>query len=417
MEIRTAACAGLLLACLSTPLLASDAHAAGLPGIRPYINLHYGHEDSMFNYTDPHAVRGAQLLSPSQEHVFGGSIGADIGRYFGAAFAFDYAKTDLDEPSGKKAGDYSTSMFLGQLRLRYPMLAGRLVPYMLVGGGMGLGEFSGRKDFSYNVRASDWAPLGVAGVGADYFIARDLALNLEAKYFFDFHPDVQVNGVTHALTANAVGVYVGLRAYLDDWATGPYARSASEPPPHDSDAFRPYIALRGGKAIFTQPGAISNLTIDRSSGILGSGAVGANFNRHWGAELGFEYTRAQLRSPGFGRVSGYPVGTVAALVRFRYPIWHERISPYLIAGPGLGFAQEGDPDLPNAQTGFHAPTTWTLVGVFGGGVDYFLADNVAFDVEVKQTSFFDTTVHFGGKDQTLKPDFLSVSAGLRIFLP
>lgn len=393
-------------------LAAAAARAAEPPDLRPYVHFRFGYENSFYHYTEPDAG-AVGLESPSQEHAFGGSLGVDIGRHWGLELGLDYAKTDLNEASGTKAGDYSTASVLGQVRYRFPLMDGRLVPYVLAGGGMGLGEFSGREDFGFRVHGHDWAPLGVVGAGAEYFFADNLALTLQARYFFGFEPEVVPEGVPQSITADAVGIDAGLRVYFDSLGSG--ARAKSRAPATDSAERRIYIALRGGEAYFTDTDALPGLHLDRDSGLLGNGALGVNLSRHWGAELAFEYARAQLRSPTLGRVSGYPVGSIEALARFRYPILGDRVSPYLLAGPGLAFGQSGDLDKPAGVTGFSAPTDWTAVAVFGGGVEYFVEDNVAVGIEVKRVMLFDTTVKLGGVPMTLSPDFVSVSAGLRIF--
>lgn len=393
-------------------LAAAGARAAELPDIRPYVHPHFGPENSAYHYTDPDSG-AVGLESPSQEHALGASIGADIGRHWGLEFDLDYVKTDLLEADGSKAGDYSTASVLGQVRYRYPLMQGRLVPYLLAGGGFGFGEFSGREDFTFPVNAHDWAPLGVVGAGTDYFIEDNLALTLQARYFFGFEPEVVVGGVPQSITADAVGASVGLRVYLDSLGHG--ARADRSAPAVDSPERRFYIALRGGQAFFTDPDNLPGLRLDVKSGLLGNVALGANLSRHWGAEVALEYTRAQISSPTQGRVSGYPVGTIEGLLRFRYPILGGRVSPYLLAGAGAAFGESGDPDQPLAVTGFSAERDWSPIVAYGGGVEYFIEDNVAVGVEVKRIGLFETTVKQNGVPMTLAPEFVSVSAGLRIF--
>jgi hypothetical protein len=55
--------------------------------------------------------------------------------------------------------------------------------------------------------------------------------------------------------------------------------------------------------------------------------------------------------------------------------------------------------------------------VIGGGAEFFIEKNVAVGFEVKYTSLFETEVTVFGQPGTLSPDYVSVSAGIRIFYP
>ena len=385
--------------------------------IRPYLQPRFGVENSFHYYTQPNAVSGARLDSPSEEPHIGATLGADLGRYWGIEFAYDYIKTNLVETSGKKAGDYAATTLLGQFRFRYPLLQDRLVPYLLAGGGMGIGEFSGREDFSFTGGGSDTVPVGVIGGGAEYFVMDNIALGIEAKYYFAFHPEIRLSGEQRKLTLDGVGVTANMRVYLDQLATGKYAQLGDRRSARDSDAMRGYLGLRGGVAFLTDTDAVPGATFDDTSGPLASLSIGMNFNKHWGAELAFDYTRTQLRSPTLGKITGYPIWTTAALARFRYPLLNDKLSPYVLAGPGVGFGQIGDLDQPSSVTGFAGGTDNSIVAVFGAGIDYFIGHNVTFNFEIKRATFFDTDVKLHGQPKTLSPEFVSLAAGIRVLFP
>jgi opacity protein-like surface antigen len=145
-----------------------------------------------------------------------------------------------------------------------------------------------------------------------------------------------------------------------------------------------------------------------------------NFNKHWSAELAFDYTRTQLRSPTLGKITGYPIWTIAALARFRYPLLNDKLSPYVLAGPGVGFGEIGDLDQPSSVTGIAGKSgnqDNSFVAIFGAGIDYFIGHNVTFNVEIKRVTFFDTDIKFHGQPKTLSPEFVSVAAGIRVLFP
>ncbi|ADJ27239.1 outer membrane beta-barrel protein [Nitrosococcus watsonii] len=398
-------------------LVSLNVQANGLADIRPYLQPRFGFENSFYNYTKPDTVSDVRLESPSEEPHIGATLGADLGRYWGIELAYDYIKTNLLQTSGKKAGDYAATTWLGQLRFRYPLLQERLVPYLLAGGGIGIGEFSGREDFSFTGGGSDTVPLGVVGGGAEYFITDNIALGVEAKYYFGFHPDIWVGTKERELTLDAVGVTANMRVYLDELATGKYARLGQQRPARDKDAMRGYLSLRGGVAFLTDRNAVPEASFDSTSGPWPSGSIGMNFNKHWGMELAGDYGRTQLRSPTFGKITGYPIWTISVLGRFRYPLLDDKLSPYILAGPGLGFAEIGDPDQPLSVTGLGGGQDNSIVAIFGAGVDYFVGYNIALNLEVKRAAFFNTQVKINGQSETLSPEFVSLTAGIRVFFP
>jgi outer membrane protein W len=385
--------------------------------LRPYLQFRLGFENSFHHYLSPDAVPDARLDSPSEEPHIGATLGADLGRNWSIEFAADYIKTNLVQASGTKAGDYAATTLLGQLRYQYPLRQGRLVPFLLAGGGFGIGAFSGREDFTFSGGGTDTVPLGVVGVGAEYFVTDNIALGLEAKYYFDFHPEVRISGAQRELTLDAVGVTAGMRVYLDNLASGDSARREDLRPARDSDAMRGYLGLRGGVAFLTDTDAVPEAAFDDNSGPWASVSIGMNIDEHWGAEIALDGGRTQLRSPTLGKITGYPIWTIAALGRFRYPVLNGKLSPYVVAGPGIGFGEVGDRDQPLSVTGFVGGQDNSPVAVFGFGIDYFIEHNVTFNFEVKRVAFFETHARINGRPETLTPEFVSLAAGIRVYLP
>jgi opacity protein-like surface antigen len=392
------------------------AHAKGLSDllvdIRPYLELRIGKD----TFTEPDSIQGLELDNHTRNPSAGMSVGVDLGRHVGVEAALDYNKTSLQQSSGVKAGDYSVTRALAQVRLRYPLWNDRLVPFLLAGGGVGLGEFSGREDFTFSGGGSGLDILGVVGGGFDYFLVDNVALSLQAKYFFDFNPDFRVDGQSRTLTADSVDLTAGLRVYLDH--LGRFSEGGGpEVPATDSDRFRGYLAFRGGRGFFTNRSTAAGVEIDEVSGLLGEGAIGLNFNHNWGAEFAVNYSRAQLESPPLGDITGYPVFTCALLGRYRYPLLDGRVVPYVVAGGGIGFGEIGDRDQPFAVTQFGGDRDSSAVAALGGGVDYFIEDNVSVGIEAKYTTLFETDVTVAGVPATLSPEFVSLTAGLRIYYP
>jgi len=381
-------------------------------GARPYFRLGLGR--SLFLSPDSGPLH---IISPSGQPLADVTVGWDLSKYWGVEFSVDYDKTDLTSPSLGTLGDFSTIAGIAAIRLRYPSPSGRFVPYAILGGGYGLGDFSGRKNFTYPVGGRGWSPVGVVGVGGEYFVYRNIAMGLEARDFFAFSPDLTVAGMKQAVNADAIGLLASMRVYIDSPGTGPKGFTKNLPPAMDSDKFRPYVVVRGGQAVFTNTSKLSGngITIDSTSGPLLSGAFGANFSRYWGGELAFEYTRSQLRTPGGYKITGYPVWTMLALIRLRYPMVEDRVVPYLIFGGGAGWAETGDRDVPKSEINFVSSQQKTFVGAAGVGLDYFLQDNVALNFEIRDTFGFQTDVSLNGVPLKLDPSFVSFTGGIRVF--
>jgi opacity protein-like surface antigen len=389
----------------------ADVRDELLSDIRPYLHVRLGADF----LTEPDAATNLELEQDSGNPAAGISVGADLGRYLGVEAALDYHKTALERPTGGKLGDYSLTRATAEVRLRYPLLADRFVPYAMAGVGAGYGEFSGREDFAFDGGGSDLDFIGVAGAGFDYFVVDNIALTAQAKYVFGFDPEVSDTGVDRELSGDAVELTAGLRVYADH--LGRRTVGAPLSPPRDSDRRRGYLALKGGRALFTDAETVPGVEIETLSGLFGEGGLGVNFNRHWGAEFDVNYTRAQLVSPALGDVTGYPVFTYTLLGRYRYPLLDDAFVPYVVAGGGIGFGEIGDRDQPFAATQFSADQDSSAVAAFGAGFDYFIEDNFSVGIEAKYTTLFETDVAVAGVPGTLSPDFLALTAGVRIFYP
>ena len=76
--------------------------------------------------------------------------------------------------------------FFALVRLRYPMLNDRLIPYVLGGGGVGFVQVDDKFPpiGSTSLKNNDFPPVGALGGGLEYFIANNLAVGGEAKYLF-----------------------------------------------------------------------------------------------------------------------------------------------------------------------------------------------------------------------------------------
>lgn len=393
---------------------ASNAEAARDFGARPYFRIGLGR--SLF--LDPHSA-GLSLDNPSGQPYVNATAGFDLSKYWGIEFSLDYAKTGIRDGNGGQLGNFLTLAGIGEIRVRYPLEDGRLVPYALFGGGDGWGYFSSRKDYTYPIGGRGWSLVGVFGAGAEYFIARNIAMGFEAKDFYAYRINLSVNHQEQPINADQIAMFLNTRVYLDGPGTGPKGANRNLPPAKDSDEFRYYLAVRGGTAFFTDRNKLAGdgLTIDNVSGPLLSAGFGANFDRYFGGELDFEYGVSQIRGSDRVKITGYPVWTMLALGRFRYPVLGDKLVPYVLLGGGLGWAETGDRNEPLSVSQFESAQQHSLVGAAGVGLDYFVQDDLAFTVEARDTFGFQTDVTYRGKSLKLDPSFVSTTAGIRLFFP
>lgn len=403
-----------LCALLAAATAAGDAFAGERFRTRPYLRTGLGQNF----YLSPGDSPGVELQNPAAQPFVDILIGADLSKYWGLEFGFDYVKTDINQASGGKLGDFSTASGFIQTRVRYPLDEGKFVPYALLGAGYGIGDFSGRKNFTFPIGGRGWSGYGIVGGGLDYFIYRNIAIGLELKDQFWYRPELTIAGAKQEINADAIAMTAGLRVYFDKPGTrAPGAFDEIVPPSRDSDKFRTYVNIRGGKAVYTDPNALKSagLALESGSGPMVAGGVGANFSRYWGAELAFEYARAQVISPTMGKITGYPVWTILGLIRMRYPLAEGKFVPYVVLGGGAGMSEEGDNDIPQTQSGFNGSRQTTLVGAAGAGFDYFVQNNVALTFEVRDTFSFETDVMLNGMPLMLDLGYVSFTGGVRVF--
>lgn len=173
----------------------------------------------------------------------------------------------------------------------------------------------------------------------------------------------------------------------------------------DSDWARPYLHLRRGELNYKWG----------LQDMWGFG-FGWNLNRHWGVELAADTWETTLHAPAVGHTVGEEsVVSVAIQGRYRYPLWHDRLVPYAVAGLGgaayqfndrktAGFGREIDAN----RSGFTANA--------GVGLEYFVADNIALGIEGKYLWFDPVTVQVDGQDVEYDASDWAVTVGLRLYL-
>jgi opacity protein-like surface antigen len=181
------------------------------------------------------------------------------------------------------------------------------------------------------------------------------------------------------------------------------------------DRVRPYVGARVGLQGVVEPGVAADVEAARPQNAFGL-SLGVDLTRHFGLELAGDVFEPELRLRSLGRSVGeIAMGTVIAHARLRYPLLGDRLVPYVLGGVGVGIAEFNDRKPPGFGRSIHASDTG-LAWAAGGGVEYFIADNLAVGVDVRFVSLLGQDVEIDG--QSRRADFDSVlgAAGMRLYL-
>lgn len=174
----------------------------------------------------------------------------------------------------------------------------------------------------------------------------------------------------------------------------------------DADRYRPYLRFHSGD--------IEPLWGTKDHYSIG---LGANFDRYVGAELAFDYYLRGWDDPtgsgldSIGQVSSFHL---VPEIRLRYPMFNDRLVPYVVGGIGPSWLQSKD--IPNGAAALN-PTlegySYTITA--GAGIEYFIADNVTFGIEGKYNWVNPVDGTVGGQTDSVDLSTAFLTFGLRIY--
>ena len=173
----------------------------------------------------------------------------------------------------------------------------------------------------------------------------------------------------------------------------------------DSELPRFYLGVRGQD---TNPGA----GVHDAWGL----SLGANLGRYWGLELSADTYELRVKSGGRS-IGEYGVVALVPQLRLRYPLFGDRLVPYVVGGVGLGLTEFNDRKPPGFELSIRNKESSVLVGTVGGGLEYFIADNIALGAEVKYVLAGDTTIGINGSTRDQKVQAPLFGVALRMFVP
>ncbi len=191
----------------------ATGRAADSDRIRGYLALRTG--GAFFPQSAANSL--LQISAPSGLGTGAVSMGVNLGKYWGLEIAGDAFETELEAPGFGGVAEYSMWTGLAQVRLRYPILADRLVPYVVLGAGIAFGEINDKKvppAVFPLTGGRDTSFVGAWGMGLERFVSENVALGIEAKHIFAFKNEVKIGGTPTDLTLDTVIVTGGLRVYF-----------------------------------------------------------------------------------------------------------------------------------------------------------------------------------------------------------
>lgn len=367
-------------------------------------------------FIDADADSVLQLENPLGETYIAVNFGVNVSHHWSAELAIDFVESNLESPIRGKIAEMAAWNFLGQLRFRYPINR-YFEPYVYAGAGLSFTEVN---DFEVTARdlvlmdRQDLSFIGSAGAGLDFYFTDNMALNLESKYIFGARPNPIFVGSRRKLNFDNLLLTAGVRALLNarDRETG-----ARLPEPRDSDRWRAYLVVRAGKPFYVHSSIVPGFSIEPAANeSLVGFAVGVNIGRYLGFEIAGDGGETALAATGIGNVAEYAYWTVMGLLRVRYPMRDDQFVPYVVAGAGKGWGENNDRNVPLDVFDVAGKRESSIVGALGAGVDYFIAHNIALNVEARYTFLFENDLRVNVMPSTIDLSYVGLNAGFRLFL-
>ena len=140
----------------------------------------------------------------------------DFGRHLGVELAADGYEIVLATADRGSLTEVAVMHLVPQLRVRYPLLDGRVVPYALGGVGAGYVERNDRKGsgIGVDIETSTWGVAAAVGAGVEYFVASNIALGLETRYLTNRGHTVKIGTRESTGHYDAVTFALTLRVFL-----------------------------------------------------------------------------------------------------------------------------------------------------------------------------------------------------------
>ena len=436
----------LAAASLHGEACAEEASAASPNRFDDTGRLYFWFESGMNFTLDRHFAGDARVVPNSDvELSLGGGAGYNIDPHWGVELQVDGTDPWVRSETSGGLERIAVITFVPAVRYRWALGDGRLMPYLTGGVGFSSNDVHGTfKPFAAASTASTTV-VGSLSAGLDYFISENVAAGFEFRSLIHPNQDADVTfqnpqtghvtRITDSLNLTSLALLAHLRFFpgQQESADGDRTLFLADHGPYDTDELRGYVAgLFGyeynwdrnvGAGVYVRDkGGDSNLTK--------GGALGLNFDGHWGAELQLLYTMLNVRMSTGPRFSKMNVFEVLPALRYRYPLLGGRLVPFLLGGigvslldtnerRGLSVTENGRPVIVFPQL---EPGSPAIVGMIGAGIEYFLNHHVSIGLTLPLHlySTVDTELRQAGrKTMTGSADLTSLDLFLQLkaYLP
>lgn len=382
---------------------------------RFYLYFQTGHAEVL----DDHVAGDTSLDTPDGlNFVLGGGAGYNISDHWGIEIQGHGTEPDVRSERIGKYNEFSNITIVPAVRFRWPIGDRRLVPYVTAGVGYSLNEVNDTGNTRLKLEADRSSIVGGVALGADYFLAEDVAVGLALHSFI--YPDLDTKLVEYnqgnrivarynsSVNLTSIAALVHLRFFFGQ-AGPPGERRLflADRGPFDTDERRFYIYALGGHMQVLDTdfgGGVTTRAPGDNNAMLGGG-LGVNLSRHWGAEVQMFNTEPNLGFTAIGKFAELSTFAVIPMARFRWQFFGGRLVPFATAGVGVSFADINDERRRLDQFGVGTVTTpraeleddTTVVGSVGIGIEYFLNRHVSFGLAMPAYIYpdMDTSVRYG----------------------
>jgi opacity protein-like surface antigen len=149
----------------------------------------------------------------------GAALGLAWGRHWAVEVAAEGYEVRVADPTLGSVTELAVVNIIPQVRFSYPLLGGRLVPYLIAGVGASYLEVNDRKPpgADLDLSVDSWGVAAAVGAGIDYFLASNIAAGLEARWMTARGHSIKVGDDERDGSVDAVVLALTLRAFLFDF--------------------------------------------------------------------------------------------------------------------------------------------------------------------------------------------------------
>ncbi len=421
---------------------AGDAPAASANPFDDSRRLYLWFESGMNFTLDRHFAGDARVVPNSEvELSLGGGAGYNIDPHWGVELQVDGTDPWVRSETQGGLERIAVITFVPAVRYRWALGDGRLMPYLTGGVGFSSNDVHGSfKPFATASTASTTV-VGSLSMGLDYFISENVAAGFEFRSLIHPSQDAEVTfqnpqtghvtRFTDSLNLTSLALLAHLRFFPGQQESadgGERTFFLADHGPYDTDELRGYVAGLFGYEYNWDRNVGAGVHVRDKGGdanLTKGGALGLNFDGHWGAEVQLLYTMLNIRmstGPRFGKMN---VFEILPALRYRYPLLGGRLVPFLLGGIGvsvldtneqrpLSVTENGRPVIVFPQ---FEPGSPAIVGMIGAGIEYFLNHHVSvgLTVPLHLYSTVDTELHQAGrKTVTGTADLTSLAAFVQV---